>query len=111
MYTLTDAPHSRISRSAAAASAASRTACSVPQWSNQPHQNSMHINGPFGWCRRSVANPSRAPEPKFAVASTPGTEPPVSMWSSGPSDVKSGTLTPHARSSSATHSRYARSLP
>ncbi len=111
MYTLTEAPHSRTSRSAAAASAASRTACSVPQWSNQPHQNSMHISGPDARCRRSVANPSRAPEPKFAVASTPGTEPPVSMWSSGPSEVNSGTTTPHSRSSPASHSRYTGSLP
>lgn len=75
----TDAPHARISCNAAAASAGCRTTGSAPQCPNQPHQNSMHISGPSGRCRRSVAKPSRAPEPKFAVASTPGTEPPVSM--------------------------------
>ncbi|CAM5260489.1 hypothetical protein SCALM49S_07217 [Streptomyces californicus] len=71
----------------------------------------MHISGPFGWCRRSTSNPSRAPEPKFAVARSPGTEPPVSMWSSGPSDVNRGTVTPHRRNSPASHSRYTASLP
>lgn len=107
----TDAPHSRISRSAAAASAGSRTACAAPQWSNQPHQNSMHISGPSARCSRSVLNAARAPEPKFTVARTPGTEPPVSMWSSGPSEVNSGTSIPQSRSSAASEERYGRSEP
>ncbi|SCG05746.1 hypothetical protein GA0115255_120622 [Streptomyces sp. Ncost-T6T-2b] len=33
------------------------------------------------------------------------------MWSSGPSDVNSGTVTPHSRNSPASHSRYTASLP
>ncbi len=111
MYRFTDAPHSRISRSAPAASRGSRTMCSAPQWSNQPHQNSMHISGPTGRCRRSTSKPSRAREPKFTVARTPGTLPPVSMWSSGPSDVHSSAVTPRPRSSSVSARKYTPSEP
>ncbi|AIA02992.1 hypothetical protein DC74_2488 [Streptomyces noursei] len=97
MYTFTDAPHSSTSRSAAAASAAPRPSAARPQCANHPHQNSMHINGPRPWCRRNAANASRAPDPKFTVANTPGTLPPVNMWSSAPSEVHSGTVTPNSR--------------
>jgi len=44
----TDAPAvSSVSRSAAL-SAKAVVWCFSPQWSNQPHQNSMHISGPVG---------------------------------------------------------------
>jgi hypothetical protein len=58
-----------------------------------------------------VANASAAREPKFTVASAPGTIPAVSRASEGPSEVNSGTVIPLSSNRFLRCSRYVASLP
>ncbi len=94
-----------------AASSGSRTWCGPPHRSNQPCQNSMHINGPVGCPSRKRARFSATREPKLPVRSTPGRPPAASISSEGWSLVNNGTSTPPARRNSATRSRYSWSRP
>ena len=68
----------------------------LPQWSNQPTQNSVHIRGPSVYSR-SVRNRSSVLEPKFPVGKAPGSFPPFRLSGKGPSDVTKGTSTPPRR--------------
>ena len=75
----TDAPAAAARRARAAVSAADVTWWWPPQSSNQPSQNSAHISGPVGWCRRSAASRSVTCEPNDAVACSSGRLPSASM--------------------------------
>ncbi len=90
----TEAPRASSSSSDLAISATSVTWWWPPQLSNQPFQNSEHISGPVGWCRRSRSRRSFTREPKDAVLCSSGRLPFSIMSSSGWSTVISGTVMP-----------------
>ena len=81
----------------------------LPQWSNQPTQNSVHIRGPSVYSR-SVRNRSSVLEPKFPVGSAPGILPAFRLSGKGPSDVTRGTSTPFSVIRRLIASRYPLSL-
>ena len=98
---LTLPPSEMISARLAAAFSGVRTWWLVPQWSNQPFQNSATKNGSSGRWVRTSALASAGFEPSVTAASTPGVVPSVSMGSVGPSAVNSSSVMPRSRSSSA----------
>ncbi|KQQ09721.1 hypothetical protein ASF46_00900 [Rathayibacter sp. Leaf296] len=107
----TEPPTARSASSSRAEASASVVWCWVPQSSNQPHQNSMHISGPVGWNSRSVARRSGVREPNEPVRCRPGRLPSASICGVGWSMVVSGTVTPASRVTRTSSARYSLSEP